>query len=157
MRPKYIPNSNEEPRKADKEAIAQAMMAFADEPLNIHSISTLSELPYEAVHQLVWRMAKAQTKWPNIRRVRTGVYVWDSRVRNTSRKPRKEHVSPQNIKKPKTAPKKFVAPKPLPVAIEEKPVPTPAPSKWETVAEVDGKHILKHADGTLWVASRLEV
>lgn len=151
--PKYIPNSNEEPRKADKEAIAQAMMTFADEPLNIRSISALTELSYEEVHQLVWRMARATTKWPNIRRVQTGVYVWDSRVRSNSRNHRKVHVSPQNSGKPKTAKPKTVATKV--VAVEDKPAPAPAPSAWETVGEVDGKHILKHVDGTLWLASRL--
>lgn len=145
MKPKYIPSSTEEPRKDDKDAIAKALLAFSDEPLHITAISDLTDLPKEAVYSLVWRMAQTKTKWPNIRRVGDGTYMWDTnlRTRNT-RKAGSRRV------------RRTVAPKAVPVAVEEKPAPAPAPSTWEFVGEVDGKRILKHADGTLWVASRLE-
>ena len=156
-RPKYIPNSNEEPRRFDKEAIARTLMTFADEPLSIKTIAELSEVPLETVHQLTWRMAKAQTKWPNIRRADSrGSYVWVTRVSSNPRKARKARKvatitpTPKAVVKPAPKP---VATKPTPVA----PAPAPAPTTWTSLAQVDGKHILKHSDGSVWVASRLDV
>lgn len=146
MKPKYIPSYNEEPRKEDKDAIAKALLTFSDEPLHVTAISDLTDLPKEAVYSLVWRMAQTKTKWPNIRRVADGTYMWDTSLRTRKHPKAKAHRI-----------KRAVAPKVVPVAVEEKPVVTPAPSTWEFVGEVDGKRILKHADGTLWIASRLEV
>lgn len=146
MKPKYIPSYNEEPRKEDKDAIAKALLTFSDEPLHITTISDLTDIPKEAVYSLVWRMAQTKTKWPNIRRVADGTYMWDTTLR--TRKHPKAKAKVRRIQR-------AVTPKPLPVAVEER--PAPAPSTWEVVGEVDGKRILKHADGTLWIASRLVV
>lgn len=149
MKPKYIPSTNEEPRKDDKDAIAKALLTFSDEPMHVTTIAELTDLPKEAVYTLVWRMANAVTKWPNIRRVADGTYMWDTnlRTRNTAN---------HRAKARKTASRKVA---PAPVAVEQTPVvaPAPTPSTWETLGQVDGKHILRHADGTLWLASRLGV
>ena len=147
MKPKYIPSSHAEPRKEDKDAIAKALLAFSDEPLHVTTLAELTDLPKEAVNSLVWRMATATTKWPNIRRVGDGTYMWDTTLYTRKRPKAKTH------RKVRKAPTTKVAP----VAIQDKtPVVAPAPSTWQGVGVVEGKHILKHADGTLWIASRLE-
>ena len=151
MKPKYIPTTHDEPRKGDKDAIAKTLLTFSDEPLHINTIAELTDLPKETVNSLVWRMASAVTKWPNIRRVADGTYMWDTNLR--TRDTRNSHAKSKKAgRKPIVARKPAPAPKP----VEAKPV-APIASTWSIVATVDGKHILKHSDGTLWVASRLEV
>lgn len=142
MKPKYIPSSHEEPRKEDKALIAKTLLAFSDEPLHINVIAELTDIPKEAVYGLIWRMSKTTTKWPNIRRVADGTYMWDTNIRTRKHKQAKTRRAQKPV---------------APVAVAETPVvaPAPTPSTWETVGQVDGKHILKHADGTLWLASPL--
>ena len=153
MKPKYIPRTNEEPRKEDKALIAKTLLTFSDEPLHIDTISELTDIPKEAVYGIIWRMSKTTTKWPNIRRVADGTYMWDTnmRTRNTTNKGNRKARKVQKVQKVQTKPT-------TPVVTQVTPnITAPTPSTWEGVGEVDGKHILKHADGTLWIASRLGV
>jgi len=147
MNTKYIPKNTEEPRKKDKDAIAKTLLAFSDEPLHVKTIAELTDLSKEAVNGLVWRMANTVSKWPNIRRVADGTYMWDTNLR--TRDARNNHAKKKKYgRKPVPKP---VATKPTPVA------PTTAPTTWTSLVQVDGKHILKHSDGSVWVASRLDV
>ena len=136
-KPKYIPKNTEEPRKKDKDAIAKTLLAFSDEPLHVKTIAELTDLSKEAVNALVWRMANTVSKWPNIRRVADGTYMWDTNLR--TRDARNNHA------KSKKSGRK-------PVVIATQPATT-----WTSLVQVDGKHILKHSDGSVWVASRLDV
>ena len=148
MKPKYIPSSNEEPRKEDKALIAKTLLTFSDEPLHIDTIAELTDIPKEAVYGIIWRMSRTTTKWPNIRRVADGTYMWDTNIRTRNTK-NKGNRKVQKVRS--------IHPKPTATIVTQVTpnIPAPTPSTWEAVGEVDGKHILKHADGTLWIASRL--
>lgn len=136
---KYQPNVHDEVRKVDKEAIASVLKTFADTPLKLKDLyALLPNIDRRSVNTLVWRMAHNKTKWHNIKRTATGSYVWDSKART----PRRSKRTTTKVR-------------PTPNGVVESP-PT-VTTEWYTVTTVDGKIILRRADGSVWVAKPLPI
>lgn len=80
-------------RSTSKKAIAEILRTFANEPLSPAEIIAL--LPQEhrkSAHLLLVSMARSVKRWPNIKCVGRGQYLWDAPAPNTDKKGKKTMI-----------------------------------------------------------------